>query len=147
MFREITLIQGKKPVDDRGSLSFVNDLDLREFKRFYIVENHKQGFVRAWHGHKEEAKAVFVTQGAALIAAVKIDNWDSPSKSQPVEKFILSDNSPACLIIPPGYANGFMTLTSGAQVLFFSTSSVQESSSDDFRFDFDYWNAWTVEQR
>ena len=46
--------------DHRGSLEFYNDIKLDEFKRFYIVNNPKKGTVRAWHGHKIEAKLVKV---------------------------------------------------------------------------------------
>jgi len=35
--------------DDRGFLRFVNDFDFSDVKRFYQVENHKKGFIRAWH--------------------------------------------------------------------------------------------------
>lgn len=140
-------IPGGKAFDDRGSLAFINDLDLSQFKRFYVVENHSMGFVRAWHGHKQESKAVVVVSGSALVAAVKIDNFDSPSKDLSVERTVLSAEKPGALLIPAGYANGFMTLTEGAKVMFFSTSSLEESAGDDFRFDARYWNPWQIEER
>jgi dTDP-4-dehydrorhamnose 3,5-epimerase-like enzyme len=144
---EFTHIPGGKAFDDRGALSFINDLDLSAFKRLYIVENHAQGFVRAWHGHKKEAKAVVVVAGAALVAAVKIDNWDKPSKDLEVQRTVLSSEKPGALLIPAGYANGFMTLTEGAKVMFLSTSSLEESVGDDFRFDAKHWDPWQIEQR
>lgn len=147
MISEFTNIPGGKAFDDRGSLSFINDLDLSIFRRFYIVENHAQGFVRAWHGHKKEAKAVVVVAGAALVAAVKIDNWEKPSKDLDVQRVVLSAEKPGALLIPAGYANGFMTLTEGAKVMFLSTSTLDESAGDDFRFDANYWNPWQIEAR
>ena len=147
MISEFTHIPGGKAFDDRGALSFINDLDLSAFKRLYIVENHAQGFVRAWHGHKNEAKAVVVVAGAALVAAVKIDNWDKPSKDLEVQRTVLSSEKPGALLIPAGYANGFMTLTEGAKVMFLSTSSLEESAGDDFRFDAKHWDPWQIEQR
>ena len=36
------LVDGRKFIDDRGSLSFVNELKIEQFKRFYLIENHKQ---------------------------------------------------------------------------------------------------------
>lgn len=140
-------VPGGKAFDDRGSLTFINDLDLSQFKRFYVVENHSKGFVRAWHGHKQEAKAVVVLHGSALVAAVAIDNWDSPSKDLKVERTVLSAEKPGALLIPAGYANGFMTLTEGAKVMFLSTSSLEESAGDDFRFEARYWNPWQIEER
>jgi dTDP-4-dehydrorhamnose 3,5-epimerase len=144
---EFMHIPGGKAFDDRGSLSFINDLDISIFKRFYIVQNHTQGFVRAWHGHKKEAKAVVVVAGAALVAAVKIDNWDKPSKDLEVQRAVLSAEKPGALLIPAGHANGFMTLTEGAKVMFLSTSTLDESVGDDFRFDANYWNPWQIEAR
>lgn len=147
MISEFTNIPGGKAFDDRGSLSFINDFDISIFKRFYIVENHAQGFVRAWHGHKQEAKAVVVVAGAALVAAVKIDNWEKPSKDLDVQRVVLSSEKPGALFVPAGYANGFMTLTEGAKVMFLSTSTLDESAGDDFRFDATYWNPWQIEAR
>jgi dTDP-4-dehydrorhamnose 3,5-epimerase len=147
MISDFSQIPGGKAFDDRGSLTFINDLDLTQFKRFYIVENHSKGFIRAWHGHKKEAKAVVVVSGAALVAAVKVDNWDSPSENLKIERVVLSAEKPGALLIPAGYANGFMTLTESAKVMFFSTSSLEESAGDDIRFDARLWNPWNIEER
>ena len=54
------VIEGGRSVDDRGEVGFINDFDLAEAKRFYTVTNHQAGFVRAWHGHRNEAKYVTV---------------------------------------------------------------------------------------
>jgi len=147
MISEFSQIPGGKAFDDRGSLTFINDLDLTMFKRFYIVENHSKGFVRAWHGHTKEAKAVVVVSGSALVAAVKVDNWESPSKDLKIERVVLSSEKPTALLVPAGYANGFMTLTESAKVMFLSTSSLEESAGDDIRFDARLWNPWNIEER
>lgn len=141
------LIQGGIAIDDRGSISFVNDFNFEDIKRFYIVENHKQGFVRAWHAHKKEMKYVMVIKGSALIGAVKIENWENPSKNSIPEKFVLSDQKPGILYIPEGYANGFMSLTQDAKIIFFSSSSLEESKGDDFRYPARYWDIWQAEER
>jgi dTDP-4-dehydrorhamnose 3,5-epimerase len=140
-------MEGSLSLDDRGEVGFVNDFTFDKVKRFYSVRNHKPYFVRAWHAHKREAKYVTVVQGAALIAAVKIDNWENPSKDSKVSRYVLSDNKPSVLYIPAGYANGFMNLTDNAKLMFFSTSSIEESKGDDFRFDARYWDAWQVVER
>ena len=116
-------------------------------KRFYVVANHRQGFVRAWHAHRREAKYVTVVTGAAVVAAVRIDDWENPSREAPVQRFVLTAEKPSVLFIPPGYANGFMSLTQDARLVFFSTSSVEESRGDDIRFDARHWDVWTVEER
>lgn len=141
------LTKGGLSVDDRGTVSFVNDFDFKNVKRFYVVENHKQGFIRAWHGHKNESKYVFVVKGSAVVAAVKIDNWENPSKNLQVNRFTLSEKTPSVLFIPAGYANGFMSLSEDAKLIFYSTSELKDSLNDDIRFEAHYWDAWKVEER
>ena len=138
---------GGLAADDRGELSFVNDFRFEGVKRFYTVSNHRQGFIRAWHGHKREAKYVTAVSGAAVVAAVCIDNWEQPSRNLSVERFVLSAHRPAVLYIPPGHANGFMSLTIDLKLMFFSTSSLEESQGDDFRYESRYWDIWQVVER
>ena len=141
------LLKGGLAVDDRGAVSFVNDFNFSDVKRFYIVENHKQGFVRAWHAHKNEAKYVMVVKGSAVIGAVQIDDWDNPSKDLKVNRYVLSEKNPSVLYIPAGFANGFMSLSKDTKIIFFSTSELKDSLNDDIRYDAHYWEAWEVEER
>jgi len=133
--------KGGIAVDDRGSVRFVNDFDFANVKRFYQVENHERGFIRAWHGHNKESKYVYVAQGSALIGAVYMNGTEDP------ERHVLSSNSPHVLFIPAGYANGFKTLEENTIVMYFSTSTLQESLGDDIRFPYDKWNIWNIEYR
>jgi len=144
---KLKLYQGGLAVDDRGEVGFVNDFSFKGVKRFYSVSNHKSGFIRAWHAHKKEAKYVMVISGAAIVAAVKIDDWDRPSKELKMERYVLSAVKPSVLLIPDGYANGFKTLQENTKLMFFSTSTLQESQGDDFRYDAYYWDPWAVEER
>lgn len=145
MSDEIMVIPGGLAADDRGSLRFINDFNPSEagVKRFYQVQNHAVGFVRAWHGHLQEGKYVYVPKGAVLVAAVKmIKSLKVPGQQyildqSTVKKLTIVDYAPKVVYIPPGYANGFKTLTNDAVVMFFSTSSLEESKGDDIRFD---WN-------
>lgn len=141
------LIPGGIAIDDRGELAFANDFHFEGVKRFYTVRNHRQGFVRAWHAHRREAKYVLAVSGAAVVGAVRIDNWDTPGKELPVERFVLSANKPSVLYIPPGYANGFMSLTEDLRLMFLSTATLEESAGDDVRYESRYWNIWQVIER
>jgi dTDP-4-dehydrorhamnose 3,5-epimerase-like enzyme len=147
MKSEPYIYDGGLAVDDRGQITFVNDFHFESVKRFYMVSNHKQGFVRAWHAHKQEAKYILAVSGAALVGAVKIDNWQKPSKDLPVGRFVCSSKKPQVLYVPAGYANGFMSLTSDLKLIFFSTATLEESADDDFRFDARYWDIWNVVER
>ena len=144
---EIHLMEGGLAVDDRGQLQFCNGLDMALVRRFYFVSNHQPQFVRAWHAHKHEGKFVMVVTGAAVVAAVKVDDWQKPDKAAKVHRYVLSEKKPAVLRIPPGYANGFMTLLPDTKLMFLSTSTLEESAQDDTRFAADYWNPWAVEPR
>jgi dTDP-4-dehydrorhamnose 3,5-epimerase-like enzyme len=141
------LVRGGLAVDDRGEVGFVNDFRFDDVKRFYTVANHASGFVRAWHGHRHEAKYVLAVAGAALVCCVEIDDWDKPSPELEVQRYVLSERSPAVLRIPPAHVNGFMTLTPGAKLIFFSTSTLEESLGDDVRYPARFWDPWLVEER
>tara|TARA_R110001583_G_scaffold39728_2_gene127143 strand:+ start:5872 stop:6291 length:420 start_codon:yes stop_codon:yes gene_type:complete len=138
--KEAKVIGGGTVVDDRGSVSFVNEFDFGGVKRFYQVENHRRDFIRAWHGHKHEGKYVYVSQGSALIGVVNLD-------TQKIEKFVLSSKTPKILWIPPGHANGFKNLEENTKIIFYSTSTLEESMDDDIRFEYDKWNIWDEEYR
>ena len=124
---KVRLIEGNIAVDDRGTVSFVNDFNFSGVKRFYMVTNHRAGFVRAWHAHRHESKYITVARGAAVIGAVKIDKWENPSKDSQVDRYVLSAEKPSVLYVPAGYANGFLSLTEDTTVVFYSTASLQES--------------------
>jgi dTDP-4-dehydrorhamnose 3,5-epimerase-like enzyme len=141
------LLKGGLAVDDRGEVGFVNDFNFAGVKRFYSVSNHRRGFVRAWHGHRHEAKYATVVHGAMVVCCVRVDDWESPSPDLTVQRFVLSAKAPAVLYIPAGFANGFMSLTDEARIIFFSTSTLDESLKDDIRFASRTWNPWDIEER
>jgi dTDP-4-dehydrorhamnose 3,5-epimerase-like enzyme len=150
------LINGGVAVDDRGSVRFINDFDFSGVKRFYQINNHRQGFIRAWHGHKKEGKYVYVVKGSVLIGAVEMEVREDIegvahdgliSAEGEVFKCVLSSQAPKVLWIPPGHANGFMSLTEDTIIQFFSTSTLEESLGDDIRFPYDKWNIWDIDYR
>lgn len=146
---DLHLIEGGVAIDDRGSLKFANEFNFLGVKRFYQVSNFSTSTIRAFHGHLKEAKYIYVVKGSAIVAAVKLDNIKSPSKKSEVKRFILSDKNPQILFIPPKYANGFRPLEDDTRIIFFSTSSLEESKGDDYRYPYDYWGeeVWEVENR
>lgn len=137
---EVKLLNGGIAVDDRGSVRFVNDFNFSDVKRFYHVENHRQGYTRAWHGHKVEGKYIYVSSGTALIGVVNME-------TEQVTKYILSAKQPRILFIPPGNYNGFKNLEENTSIIFFSTSTIEESLGDDIRKPYDEWNIWEEDFR
>ena len=147
--QEPKLLEGQCSADDRGDLTFCNALDFRGIRRFYMVENHSTHVIRAWHGHMKESKVLFIVSGAAIVAAVKLDDAKNPGKDHPIHRFVLSAKKPALLCIPAGFANGFRFLEKGTKLMIFSSASLEESKNDDFRFPHDYWGGevWQVQHR
>lgn len=147
MKEEIELLEGGLAVDDRGQIQFCNALNMKSIRRFYVVSNHQPQFIRAWHAHKNESKYVFIISGAAIVAAVEVDNWQNPNKNVKIKRFVLTEKKPAVLKIPAGYAHGFKTLLPDTKIMFMSTATLDESIKDDYRFSAQYWNPWGVEPR
>ena len=142
------LYEGTKAVDDRGILTFVNDFDFNGVKRHYTVTNFQNHFVRAWHAHKLESKYVQVIRGAAIVAAFPVTDWEGRGNPAEISRYILSEEKPSVLFIPKGYANGFMNLLPNTQLMYFSTTSVEESKNDDYRFSADLFRyIWEIEER
>lgn len=141
------IIVGNRIYDDRGSIRFSNHLNFKKIKRFYIVHNYSKNFIRAWHGHKKEEKYVGCIKGSFQISAVKIDNFKKPSKRNKVHTYFLNESNNNFVFIPKGYANGLKSLEENSELLIFSTSSLQESVKDDFRYDANYWNPWEIKYR
>ena len=143
------IIDGAIAVDDRGALSFVNDFSFPNVKRFYVVENHEAGFIRAWHGHKKEAKYIYVVSGSALIVAVALADAKKDLEPSKAFRTVLSEKSPKIVEIPGGYYNAFKTLVPGTKVIFFSTASMSETNNDDVRLPYDAINPklWEIPYR
>lgn len=141
------LIAGGCAADDRGRVYFANDFDLAGCRRMYMTENFAAGTVRAWHAHRHERKWVIAVSGAALVCCVEIDDWDSPSPDLEVHRFTLDAASPSVLEVPAGYANGAMSLTANAKLLFLSDATLDDSLSDDVRFPARLWDPWDVPER
>lgn len=134
------VFNGDNFVDDRGMLTFFNDFDFSEVERMYQVRNHRAGFIRAWHGHKLESKHVQVVKGAALIGIASFDGGF-------VSKHILSEHKPQILYIPKMHYNGFKTLTDDTILQFFSSSSIEDAKSDDYRQPYNWINIWEESYR
>jgi len=136
------IIEGGLHADERGSVAFVNGFDLKKIRRFYTISHPDISVVRAWQGHKEEAKWFFCSKGAFNILLVKIDNLKNPSDDLNVMTFQLSENKPGVLAVPPGYANGFKAIEADSTLLVFSDKDLESSINDDFRFDKNLWYNW-----
>lgn len=142
------LIDCSKYIDDRGILTFCNNFNLKNVKRFYQIFNFNTDVIRAFHGHMFEAKYVYLPKGAAIFIIAKLIDKNTIDKSS-MKKYVLSSDKPVILYIPPGYVNGFRFLTKDTLTMFFSTATLEESSSDDYRFPPDVLgdDIWDIKNR
>ena len=142
--------------DDRGTFApFINGLEeiapLRQaqgkpkpliIKRIYYVCNDSKGIVRGFHYHKKEWKFFVIVSGSAKFVAL------NPDKSDEKYQFISSTRKNNLIIIPPLYANGWLSLADNTILVCASTSTTKESLKDDKRFDPYKWgDIWTVKAR
>lgn len=133
------LIEGNIFRDDRGAISFVNDFNLKDIVRFYIVENAEGHEKRGWHGHKYDHKNFYCIQGSFKIGYVKIDNWEHPSDELVPESVVLTQTKSSLLHIPPGYANMVISLEPNSRLLSFSTLQLDQTEGDSVRYDIERW--------
>ena len=136
------LIEGGIFSDARGNLSFVNDFNFKDIKRFYTIEHPDISTVRAWQGHMIEKKYFYVVKGSFCIAWVKIDNWESPSPELKAEYIILNDNESKILCVPQGYANGLKAIEKSSKLIIFSSLNLEESLKERSRYDQSLWFDW-----
>jgi len=137
-----TIIIGNQHKDHRGLVSFINDFDMSPIKRMYIIRHDSIDVIRAWQGHKIEAKYFKCMKGRFLVSVVAIDDWETPSNTLKPENYILDANKSEVLHIPAGYANGFKALDSDSELLVFSNLDLESAKNDQYRFDENLWMDW-----
>lgn len=130
---------GKSHIDSRGALLFNNQAEISEFKRMYVIENSQEEPLRGWHGHRVEAKGFICLSGKVRIGAVEVDDWTEPSEGLAVYSDELTERSMDFIYIPGGYANAILSLEPGSRVLVLSSSTLQDSLADDYRFPANFW--------
>jgi len=133
------IIQGGNFSDHRGTISFVNDFSFKDIERFYIISNSDENPIRAWQGHKLDAKNFYCLSGSFKIHFVKIDNWENPSKDLNIETVIVSASESKIVHIPAGYANAIEAIEKNSKLISFSTLPLANVNDDDVRYNSDYW--------
>lgn len=133
------IIKGGNFSDHRGTISYVNDFSFAAIERFYIISNSDKNPIRAWQGHKLDAKNFYCLRGSFKIHFVKIDNWENPSKHLKVEALTVSELDSKIVFIPAGYANAIESLEKDSKLMSFSTLALSNVHEDDVRYDSNYW--------
>ena len=133
------IIQGGNFSDHRGTISYVNDFSFQDIERFYIISNSDDNPIRAWQGHKLDAKNFYCLNGSFKIHFVKIDDWENPSQHLIVETVFVSSSDSKIVHIPAGYANAIESLETNSKLLSFSTLPLVNVKEDDVRYSSDHW--------
>lgn len=139
---DIKIVEGGVFSDYRGKISHVNELNMDDIKRFYVILHNSIEVVRAWHAHQFEKKWFYCLRGSFTLALVKIDNWESPSLELTPEVFHLSADDSKIICVPEGYANGLKAETEDSIMLVYSNKVLDEAVKDSWRYDANMWMNW-----
>lgn len=132
-------IQGGIAKDHRGQIRFVNDFDMTQVKRFYIIKNADTELVRGWRAHRMEQRWFYVLSGAFAVDLVKIDNWEQPSPELDVERRVLHASDQQVLHIPVGYGTAFQALDPQSELLVFADYGIENTEKDNYTWPDDYF--------
>jgi dTDP-4-dehydrorhamnose 3,5-epimerase len=132
----LSLIPGRRHVDARGTVSFVNGFDFQSVDRFYWVKPGRASVRRGWVGHRRERKWFSVVHGEVSRAVVQPDNWEQPSADLPVARYRVSATKPQVFHVPSGFATGWTNLDQHAVLLIFYSGKVADAKpmNSDFRW-------------
>lgn len=136
------MIKGGVFIDSRGQISHVNDLDMSEIERFYMIHHSDISVVRAWHAHQFEKKWFYAVKGSFTTAFVKIDDWENPSLDLVPEIYQLTADDSRILYVPEGYANGIKANEPDAILLVYSNKKLSVALNDSWRYDKNMWMDW-----
>jgi hypothetical protein len=133
------LIHGNKQADYRGEVSFVNDFDMLQVRRFYRIQHYDTTIKRGWRAHRIEQRWFYLINGIFEIKVVEIDNWDKPNANvTPVTFTLTTDNK--VLHIPNGYGTCIQALQANSDMIIFADSLITEASKDNYLYPVDYFN-------
>jgi dTDP-4-dehydrorhamnose 3,5-epimerase-like enzyme len=122
--------------DDRGFLvPLTNKLSPENIRRVYVVGNFSKGTIRGFHYHFKEIKMFYIIKGAAKFVAINPEN--------PGEKyeFVITERKPKVVVIPPKYANGWISLADDTLLVSMSSRTINEirEDNDDVHYDAFKW--------
>lgn len=124
----------KKNADERGFLMEILRSDWEEFEKFgqsYVSLNYP-GVIRAWHYHKKQTDYFVCVSG--MIKVPLYDGRESSGTYRQVNEFLMGDDNPIMVKIPPGVYHGYKTVGVKPSLLVnFPTELYDPRNSDEFR--------------
>ena len=125
------IIKGGISRDERGQIRFVNEFDMDNIKRFYIIKNIDCNTLRGWRAHRIEKRWFYAVSGVLKIAVVRIDNWKTPSKDLPIKQFFLNSEKSDVLYVPEGYGTLIQAMEENSEVIVFADHNIDHAKYDD----------------
>jgi len=155
--KEPTFITVQTISDDRGFLiPFTDYVDKELINRGYVVEDYGKGIIRGLHYHIKEFKIFTIVSGAGKFITFKLplemaqrndsNEIKNYAKEHPenIKIFTMSSRHHGVLVIPPLFANGWISLEDHTILVSLSNLIYEEAKDDDIRIDpliigEDYW--------
>jgi len=158
---EPKLIKVQSISDDRGLLvPFTDHIDHDLFHRCYLVEDYGKDVIRGLHYHKLEMKIFTIASGSAKFITLKLpEDFADRNNTREIENYIkenpscvkswvLSSRHHGVLVIPPYYANGWVSLEDHTVLTSLSNLRFEEAMGDDIRIDpYVVGDEWSVKGR
>lgn len=124
--------------DDRGSFTkiFRSGALERDFKEVSVAKSRNVGVLRGLHYldlPASEDKHVFCMDGD--VWDVVVDVRESSPRYLQHETFLLSCKRKQALLIPPGFAHGYLTLTDNVTIIYAMSASYDASLERGIRWD------------
>lgn len=135
----IDLIEGGIAKDHRGQIRFVNDFDMSQVKRFYIIHNGDTELIRGWRAHRIEQRWFYLLSGSFVMDLVKIDNWEHTSTELPIERKIIKADDMQVIHVPVGYGTAFQALERDSELIVFADYGIEHASKDDYTWPVDFF--------
>ncbi len=136
---EGVLVRGlRKNADERGYLMEILRSDWEGFEKFgqsYVSLNYP-GVVRAWHYHKRQTDYFVCLSG--MIKVPLFDGRTASKTYRQINEFVMGEDNPILVKIPPGVYHGYKTLGVKPSLLInFPTELYDPQASDEFRAPWD----------
>ena len=132
-----TLIKGQMYSDERGKVYHINEFDLSQIKRMYIIENMNIIDHRGWKGHSIENRWFYCQIGEIEIHVVSIECFET--KKPKIDIFNLNSDNLDVLFVPNGFATIIKQNVINSRVVAMSDYFIGESDDENLRWDSDFF--------
>lgn len=135
----IDSIQGGIASDHRGAIRFVNEFDMTQVKRFYIIQNKDTELVRGWRAHRIEQRWFYVLSGSFVLDLVRVDDWENTSPTLPIERRVIKAEDKQVIYVPMGYGTAFQAMEEGSELLVFADYEIEHAPNDNYTWPIDFF--------